>query len=525
MLKVKGEGRAEEIEESKERNWKLENGNWQDEFRRSSKGNSNPWVLQFRLKAGSEMLQRSTLYARWAQEVRKSKLFRAGERVGVAVSGGPDSVLLLHFMKRLAKEMGLKLAVVHFNHHLRGAESEADESFVAGLAEHLELEFLRGEADVAEAARERRRNLEATARELRYRFFFSLVNKGRLDKVATAHTANDQAETVLLRLLRGAGTRGLGGIYPLLEGKVARPFLSLTREAVLHELEERRIESRTDSTNFDTRLRRNKLRQELLPRLEKEFNPEIVLLLKELADRARDDEAYLEAQAHERAKPWRVREGAEEKIPARALAEFPPAVARRVLRQMLVSVRGSGQGVTHAHIEALRHLASEAQSGRSLELPGGGAGRKEFEWLIVAPSAGAAGEPEFAYPVKVPGELTLPQFGVTLRFKIVGSEASRTAYNGFEKARLDPRKMPGELVLRNWRPGDSFWPSGDRKRRKLKELFLAHRIPRAQRRLWPVLESGGEIVWVRGFPPASSAAAADDTDEILVIEERVFTPR
>ena len=172
-------------------------------------------------------------------------------------------------------------------------------------------------------AREKKRNLEATARELRYRFFFSLVNQGRLDKVVTAHTANDQAETVLLRLLRGAGTRGLSGIYPVLEGKVARPFLGLMRAEIMREIEARKLEYRIDSTNLDSRLRRNKIRMELLPLLEKEFNPAIVPLLKNHADRARDEEAFLEQQARERSRPWRMREGAEEKIPVRALRGFP----------------------------------------------------------------------------------------------------------------------------------------------------------------------------------------------------------
>ena len=177
------------------------------------------------------MARESQVYAKWSLEMTRSGLFRPGERVGVAVSGGGDSVLLLDFMTRFALKGGFKLAVVHFNHHLRGAESDADESFVRGLAGARGIEFFGGGADVARAARETRGNVEATARRLRYKFFFGLVNQGSLHKVATAHTASDQAETVLLRLLRGAGTRGLGGIYPVLEGSVVRPFLNLMREA------------------------------------------------------------------------------------------------------------------------------------------------------------------------------------------------------------------------------------------------------------------------------------------------------
>ena len=182
------------------------------------------------------MHRRPDIYTRWSLEMRRKEYFHAGWRVGVAVSGGPDSVLLLHFLKAMAPETGLTLSVVHFNHHLRGAESDGDEASTRDLAASLGLEFLGSGAEVGRTARERGDNVEAVARDLRYRYFFSLVDQGRLDRVATAHTANDQAETVLMRLLRGAGTRGLGGIYPVLESKVVRPFLGLTRAEVMQEI-------------------------------------------------------------------------------------------------------------------------------------------------------------------------------------------------------------------------------------------------------------------------------------------------
>ena len=465
------------------------------------------------------MPQRSDLYARWSLEMRRSELFRPGERVGAAVSGGPDSVLLLNFMKQLAREKGLVMAVVHFNHHIRGAESDEDERFVRDLAGRLGLDYLRGEADVARLARERRRNLEATARELRYRFFFSLVNRGRLDKVATAHTANDQAETVFLRLLRGTGTRGLGGIYPVLDGKIVRPFLALTRVEIEAEIERRKLEFRVDSSNRDSRFRRNKVRLELLPWLQERFQVDVIRLLNDLADRARDDEEYLEEQARERAYAWRVREGAAEKIPVRPFAEFPPAIARRVLRQMIFAARGTLQSITHRHLEALRRLATEAQSGRCLALPGDLVARREFDWLVIAPQPGRLDDTGFCYVLEVPAEVSIPQLGATFRFKIVGPEELVRAYNKSGRACLDPLRLPGGLVLRNWRAGDRFQPLGCRKVLKLKELFRQRKIPLEQRKLWPVLESGKQIVWVRGFPVAVAFAATSEASQTIIIEE------
>ena len=177
----------------------------------------------------------------------------------------------------------------------------------------------------------------------------------------------------------------------MLEGKVVRPFLGLTRAEVMQEIAARGLPYRVDSSNLNARLQRNKVRMELLPLLAKEYNPEIIPLLNQLADRARDDEACLERLARDRAHPWRVREGKEERIPIRALSEFPPALARRVLRQMLQMVRGSSHGLAHAHIESLRRFAAEAQSGKIQTLPGGALARKEFSWLVVGP---VASEPE-----------------------------------------------------------------------------------------------------------------------------------
>jgi tRNA(Ile)-lysidine synthase len=463
------------------------------------------------------MLGKSNVYSRWLKEIKRQGIFHPGQRVGVAVSGGPDSVLLLHFMRDLAVEWGITLAVVHFNHHLRGAESEADERFVRSLADSIGIAFIGGEAEVGRVAREKKRNLEATARALRYRFFFSLVDQGRLDKVVTAHTANDQAETVLLRLLRGAGTRGLSGIYPLLEGKVARPFLDLTRAEIMREIAARQLDYRLDSTNLDSRLRRNKIRRELLPLLEREFNPAIIPLLKNHADRARDEEAFLEQQAGERSRPWRLREGGEEKISARALGGFAPAIQRRVLRQMLQSVCPDLRGTAYAHIEELLRFATSAQSGRSLPLPGGAVARKEFDWLILASQPIA--DDGYAYPIEVPGEIAVPTLGVTFRFKIVEPQGVPKAYNQMESSAIDAQKLLHRLFLRNWRAGDQFWPLGSRKLWKVKELFRQRKIPRSQRKLWPVLECGEQIVWVRGFPPAANVTASRESRAILLIEE------
>ncbi|MGH9396408.1 MAG: tRNA lysidine(34) synthetase TilS [Terriglobia bacterium] len=466
------------------------------------------------------MPRQSDLYSRWSLAMRRGRVFSPGERVGVAVSGGPDSMLLLHFVGQLAHEMGFCPAAVHFNHHLRDAESNGDERFVAGAAEALKIELFHAGADVGRAARDGKRNLEATARELRYRYFFSLVRQGKLDRVATAHTANDQAETVLMRLLRGTGARGLGGIFPALQGGVVRPFLNVTRAEVETEIARRSVAFRVDRSNLDPRFTRNRIRQQLLPLLEKEFNPQIVLLLTSLAGRSRDDEAYLEHQAAEISRPWRIREGREERISTRALGELPPSLQRRVLRQMISAARGSPHGLTSLHIEQLRRFSTSAQSGKALLLPAGIEASREFEWLVVRPRKLEQRASGFFCSISPPAEAHIP--GAVLKIRTIeyaGRSAPERPYNSNEGVYIDFDKLAGDLVVRNWLAGDRFCPQGRRGPRKLKELFLERKIPAGRRHNWPVLLSGEEIVWVRGFAPGGRFTVTDSTRRVLLIEE------
>jgi tRNA(Ile)-lysidine synthase len=509
----------------------------------------------------------SAIYTRWRATMRRSRLFKAGERIGVAVSGGPDSMLLLDFAVAYAREAGLQISVVHFNHHLRGPDSDTDERFVRKRAGELGLECLCSGADVAGIAHAKKRNLEATARDLRYRFFFSLVRQGKLDKVATAHTASDQAETVLLRLVRGAGTRGLGGIHPILEGGVVRPFLTLTRAEVEGEIARRGLECRVDATNRESRFARNRLRERVLPLLESEFSPRVVESLAGFADRARDDEAFLEEQARERARAWVRREGAELRIPAQRLAEFPPALARRVLLQMIAQTAyglaktPTSVAIRCTEIEELRRLAAEGQSGKQTILAAGAEARKEFEWLVIRPrqaaGRGTIGQRPsakdsgiqtsgFTCVIQPPASVAIPQLGLRLSFCFappagsadratasvapaleIGTEYDRQdaheakqAYTTVEGLWLDSLSLSAPLTLRSWRAGDRFHPAGHTKPAKLKDLFQQRRIPAARRAWWPLLELAGKLIWVKGFGPAGFLAAGAGR-KLLIREERL----
>src|SRR5271157_700224 len=404
--------------------------------------------------------------------IRERGLMRAGDRVAVAVSGGADSVAMLRVLLELRSELGIVLSVAHFNHGLRGEDSEADEAFVADLARHHGLEFFAGRADVREHALAGKLSVEAAGRELRYGWLSQLADKHRLDSVATAHTLDDQAETVLLKFLRGAGTRGLAGIYPSLEigrtngfpisvgdanwqnpsrvaaagseprsgdqVRIVRPLLCVTRDEVEAYLSSLGQSWREDESNLDHRFARNRVRHELLPLLEREYNPNIRQVLSDTAALARAEEEYWQAlverelEARQGTKPDAVPPGLKPGTPAAgdgtaeavplqtraaerrlSLATFhglPLALQRRLLRRFAES---EDLALDFEHVEKLL-LCARGERAKT-ELPGGWLAVRRGECLeLLAPTPEEACV-SYEHRLPIPGELHIAEIGLTLR--------------------------------------------------------------------------------------------------------------
>ncbi len=448
-------------------------------------------------------------------------MFAPGERVGVAVSGGADSVALLHILKELSPHWNLQLSVLHFNHRLRGPVSEEDARFVEELAGRLGLEFLCEEADVGREAREAGENLEQAARRARYGFFHRLLGEGKLDKVAVGHTRSDQAETVLYRLLRGSGTAGLAGIRPVTREGVVRPLIEVGREELRAWLQARGIEWREDASNLDVRFARNRIRRELLPWLEREWNPKIREVLARMAAVAQDEEAYWEAEMDRLEPQWFEQEAGGVVVRADRLRELPRAVRRRLLRRAIERVKGDLRGIDVEHVERALELTEAGASG-SADLPGVAVTRS-FEWLRFAVPESAGGAAEYSIPVEPPGEYRPPGANSVIRLEFrAASEmcgGEETAYNTSGVWFAEGEEVSGRLTLRNWRPGDRFQPAGEKRARKLKELFERARVPCWKRSGWPMLVKGEEIVWTRGFGVAAKFTPRRGSRRVLVIEE------
>ncbi|MBI1897153.1 MAG: tRNA lysidine(34) synthetase TilS [Acidobacteria bacterium] len=445
------------------------------------------------------------------ETIRRHAMFHAGQRAGVAVSGGPDSVCLLHVLAELAPRLGVTLTVLHLNHKLRGEQSEADARFVCTAAASLGIPALVREEDV----RARGGNLEQAGREARYSWFRGFIASGDLDCVATGHTRPDQAETVLYRLIRGAGTAGLAGILPVTEG-IVRPLLDCDRPEIGEWLKKRGIPWREDPTNLDKSLIRNKIRSELLPYLQL-INPGISATLAHTATLAREDEDYWRDQVEDAAgRLLRVERDAVV-VNAQDLVNLPTALARRLIRYAMQRVKGGLRGVDFEHIDSVLRLAGRRTGQGRVRTPLLDIVRS-FEWVRLARPSGPA--PAFEMPLSAPGEAALPLGRVRLEaIEISGmndSPAVPGGYNGVSI--LDADRLSGPLTVRSWRPGDRIVRAPGAVE-KLKVLFHKARIPVWDRQEWPVIASGDRIIWARRFGVAADLIPTAATRKVLEVSE------
>jgi tRNA(Ile)-lysidine synthase len=450
---------------------------------------------------------------RVAATIERYRMFAPGQRVGVAVSGGADSVCLLHVLRELAPRWALRLSILHVDHCLRGEDSAADARFVRELGAGLGLEVLCHEADVRRISQLEGDNLEQAARNVRQEFYLGLLRSDALDRVALGHTRSDQAETVLFRFLRGSGAAGLAGIRPVTQEGLVRPLVEITRSEVRQFLAERGLPWREDASNQDLAFARNRIRHELLPALERDWNPALSEILAGVAKVARDEEEYWRGLVDHLVKGNLIHRPPAVLFRASWLSGLPPAVARRVTRRALALAKGDLRRIDLRHVECILELASAATGSGHCALPGLEAARS-FDWVRVAPPA--PGRYDYQKELCVPGRYPLPNTGWELVLEFVSAGAD-CGYNMNETKQLDWGRISGNLQVRNWRPGDRYRPCGHASEVKVNSLFQQARVPSWDRGTWPVITCGGEIVWVGRFGPAAGFAAPPASGPAFVV--------
>ena len=430
---------------------------------------------------------------------REYAMLTPGSHILCAVSGGADSVCLLHWLKGRAAENGFTLTAAHFDHRLRGAESHRDAAFVEKLCKEWKIPCVVGTGDVSGEARRRGTGIEETARALRYDFLEETAERLGAGLIATAHNANDNVETMLLHLIRGSGLQGLTGIRPR-RGKLIRPFLTTTRAEILAYLEEHRLPHVEDSTNTDTAYARNRLRHQVIPLLE-ELNPALISRLSDTVGYLRADNDYLTAQAMAAVR------GAEPTVtgglvlPADAIARSPDPIAVRAVGALLGRL-GAHQ-YRSAHLLSVVELARSGHPSGSVDLPHGLTARRAYGLLVLEPTAAESGWTPV--PLNVPGETALPQLG----WKLVCRPAQAPAEPPTDPfvCYLDPSALDGTLTVRPRETGDGITLPG-RPHKSVKKLLIDAKVPRADREKLPVVADAAGPVWLAGFGPDAPRLAA-----------------
>ena len=430
---------------------------------------------------------------------REYAMLTPGSHILCAVSGGADSVCLLHWLKGRAAENGFTLTAAHFDHRLRGAESDRDAAFVEKLCKEWKIPCVVGTGDVSGEARRRGTGIEETARALRYDFLEETAERLGAGLIATAHNANDNVETMLLHLIRGSGLQGLTGIRPR-RGRLIRPFLTTTRAEILAYLEEHRLPHVEDSTNTDTAYARNRLRHQVIPLLE-ELNPALISRLSDTVGYLRADNDYLTAQA------MAAIRGAEPTVtgglvlPADAIARSPDPIAVRAVGALLGRL-GAHQ-YRSAHLLSVVELARSGHPSGSVDLPHGLTARRAYGLLVLEPTAAESGWTPVQ--LKVPGETALPQLG----WKLVCRPARAPAEPPTDPfvCYLDPSALDGPLTVRPRETGDGITLPG-RPHKSVKKLLIDAKVPRADREKLPVVADAAGPVWLAGFGPHAPRRAA-----------------
>ncbi|MBI3680476.1 MAG: tRNA lysidine(34) synthetase TilS [Acidobacteria bacterium] len=452
----------------------------------------------------------------------RHQMFAAGDRIAVAVSGGADSVCLLHVLLELRSRWNLELSVAHLDHQLR-AESAADAEFVRHLAAQHGLAFFLERADLTLPG-----NLEQQAREARLRFFRRLVADGLAGKVATGHTKSDQAETVLFRFLRGAGTAGLAGILPVTADGLVRPLLAVTRAEAEAWLRERGIRWCDDPTNRSLAFTRNRIRLELLPLLEREYNPSVMEQLTQTSEIAREEEAYWRGKIDELAGRLFQHKRAALVLHAGELSALDRSVARRLIRRAIEEIRGDLRKIEFQHVELVLGLAARAQGDGRVQIPGVDVFRS-FDWIRLSRLGLAAGNRLVSEPLVVPGTTRIEGGRVVIETGIqeateAGGLCDESGYNEVEATKskwavLAWDRAAEPLTLRYWLPGDSYRPAGAERAEKLKQMFQLARVPLWERRFWPIIEGSQGILWTRQFGVSADLLPTRTTSRFLLVRE------
>ncbi len=449
-----------------------------------------------------------------ATTIQKYSMLTGGEKILVGLSGGPDSVCLLHVLTSLKDDFNLDLNAIYIDHGLRPHETETEIEFCKNLCERLCLPFTTQSIDVNSYAQEQGMNLQEAARGLRYRIFEETAYQIQADKIASGHTADDQAETLLMNLFRGSGKKGLSGIPPV-RGKIIRPLILTKRTEIERYLDEGKIAFITDSSNLKKYYLRNKIRLSLMPVL-KQYNPDIIDTLSRTAEILRDEERYFEVIVTKTMMKLISRKtDVRIELFLSPFAIMDKVIMRRVLRRAIDETKGI-RGISLIHIDDIIELIQKGNPGDRIYLPKGIRVIKEYATIILTSESPVQLN---TYTLTVPGETILKEARILIKASLIESrESLHESGFGTTLGIFDADQLTFPLKVRPRKNGDFFYPFGFGKRKKLQDFFVDEKVPRDERDRIPLLMSGDDIVWIVGYRGDDRFQVTDKTKRVLRLE-------
>lgn len=459
---------------------------------------------------------------RVADIIKRLQSYR-GRRLLVAVSGGPDSVAVLHALHRLRARLNVGLAAAHFNHAMRAHESDRDEQFVRELCARLQVQLMVERGPVPKPA-----NLEEQARDLRYDFLNRAADRLDAHYIVLGHHQDDQAETVLLRLLRGAGVAGLAAMAESGPGRLLRPLLSMDRTTILAYLDAIGAKYVIDSSNLEPRALRNRVRSDLLPRLARDYSPGIARRLAQLAFDMGELNAFIRDEARQvldrvLSQPSKISQLMAWRLELDPFDSMQPALIRAVMRELIQRCLGTLRGIERAHIDGMCHLVASKTGCCTLMLPHGWRFRREYDTVTlehpdgIETHEGSATNPREVELISGRNSLTFSNSTLTVR-QIAAGEAGFPVAPWHPLTRVeaffDAADVSG-LVARAFRPGDRIRPLGFSGSRKVQDVFVDHKVKIGDRRTWPLVMSGDEIIWIPGLVRSRIALLTAESKKVL----------
>ncbi len=447
------------------------------------------------------------------QNVLQKKLIFKGETILVALSGGPDSVFLFHNLRKLKEILGFNLYASHINHMYRGEDAMHDEEFARNLCKKYGIRLFVKRKHAGEYARELKVTEEEAGRILRYGFFNENLDELGGGKIAVAHNLNDQAETVLQRLIRGTGVDGLSAMS-FENNNIIRPILNVPKSEILKYLHDNSYEYCIDKTNLHDIYGRNKIRLNLIPYLEENFNPNIQNVLYRMSEAMQRDKKIIEKYTELKFQELLVEKDAKRVVlNLSKLKSLKPGESGRIVKRAIEELKGNTINIEMKHINYMLGFMQAADTGKKINLTEGFTTEISYDNFII--NKNVENIPNFEYNIILNDSLYIPEVGKTLTVKILNiTEFDRKNRNSIS---LDYGLLRGNPIVRNRRPGDSMIPCGMSGKKKIKDVFIDLKIPAAERDKKLIIEAGGDILWLEGFRINNSYKVSDSTKKILNI--------